>query len=65
MLVAETSSMNTEQSQVSSSSWLNCYSLLGSACTDLVMSQEYHSLPGDAAESDVGLEMGLPLAPIF
>lgn len=51
----ETSSMNTEQSQVSSSSWLNfCYSLLGSGCTDLVMSQEYHSLPGEGIESDVG-----------
>lgn len=62
----ETSSTNVEQSQVSSSSWLNfCYSLLGSACTDLVMSQEFHSLPGDAAGSDVGLEMGLPLAPVF
>lgn len=59
----ETSSTNAEQSQVSSSSRLNfCYSLLGSACTDLVRSQEYHSLP---VGSDVGLEMGLPLAPVF
>lgn len=33
------------------------------------MSQEYHSLPGDAVVdycgSDGSLEMGLPLAPIF
>lgn len=32
------------------------------------MNQEYHSLPGDVVDycgSDVGLEMGLPLAPVF
>lgn len=62
--------MNVEQSQMSSSSLLNfCYSLLQSPCTDQFMSQEYHSLPGDAVVdycgSDGGLEMGLPLAPIF
>lgn len=65
----ETSSMNVEQSQMSSSSLLNfCCSLLQSPCTDLFMSQEYHSLPGDVVDycgSDGGLEMGLPLAPIF
>lgn len=66
----ETLSTNVEQSQMSSSSLLNfCYSLLQSPCTDQFMSQEYHSLPGDAVVdycgSDGGLEMGLPLAPIF
>lgn len=66
----ETLSTNIEQSQMSSSSLLNfCYSLLQSPCTDQFMSQEYHSLPGDAVVdycgSDGGLEMGLPLAPIF
>lgn len=66
----ETLNTNVEQSQMSSSSLLNfCYSLLQSPCTDQFMSQEYHSLPGDAVVdycgSDGGLEMGLPLAPIF